>query len=114
MADRASPPQHPEGGRAQSWFELLIRFQTSRPIAVLVGIGAITAMSLVLAMRLQLITGFDSLLPNSRQSVIELHRISARTSSLSTIFVVLEGEDPAGLRRASNALVPALRALGPP
>ena len=34
--------------------------------------------------------------------------------SLSTIFVVLEGQDPAGLRRAADALVPALSAIGPP
>ncbi|HZX41117.1 MAG TPA: MMPL family transporter, partial [Myxococcaceae bacterium] len=47
-------------------------------------------------------------------SVVELHRVSERTSSQSTIFVVLEGQDPAGLRRAADALVPALRELGPP
>ncbi|MGZ6132727.1 MAG: hypothetical protein ACXWLF_11925, partial [Myxococcaceae bacterium] len=50
----------------------------------------------------------------SRPSVVELHRISARTSSLSTLFVVLEGQDAAGVRKAVDALVPALRALGPP
>jgi uncharacterized protein len=114
MTDRDSPRRPVGEGRAQSWFDRLIQIQTSRPIAVLVGVGAITAISLALASRLQLITGFESLLPDSRQSVIELHRVSARNSSLSTIFVVLEGENPAGLRRASNALVPALRALGPP
>jgi len=77
-------------------------------------IGVVTAVCLALATRLRLITGFDTLLPESRPSVIELHRVEARTSSLSTIFVVLEGEDPAGLRRAADALVPALVALGPP
>jgi uncharacterized protein len=92
----------------------LIRFQTSRPLPVLLVIGAGTALSLVLATRLTLLTGFESLLPESRPSVIELRRVSARTSSLSTIFVVLEGQDPAGLRRASDALLPALRALGSP
>ena len=46
--------------------------------------------------------------------MVELHRVSARTSSHSTLFVVLEGQDPAGLRSAVDALVPALRALGPP
>jgi len=77
-------------------------------------VGLLTAVSLVLASRLQLNTAFETLLPETRPSVLELHRVSARTSSLSTIFVVLEGQDPAGVRRAVDALVPELKALGPP
>jgi len=92
----------------------LVEWQIERPLAVLFVIALLTAVSLGLASRLKLLTDFDMLLPGSRPSVLELHRVSARTSSLSTIFVVLEGEDPAGLRRASEALVPALTALGPP
>ena len=49
-----------------------------------------------LASRLRLETGFETLLPESRPSVIELNRVSARTSSLSTLFVVLEGQDRRG------------------
>jgi uncharacterized protein len=89
-------------------------WQIARPWSVLAVLGVLTAASLVLAVRLKLITGFESLLPESRPSVRELHRVEAQTSSLSTIFVVLEGQDPAGLRRAADALVPALKALGPP
>jgi uncharacterized protein len=92
----------------------LIDWQVHSPIWVLLVITLVTALSLLLASRLKLNTGFDTLLPESRPSVIELHRVESRTSSLSTIFVVLEGQDPAGLRRASDALVPALAALGPP
>jgi predicted RND superfamily exporter protein len=91
-----------------------MRNQIERPWAVLGVVTVVTVAAIVLAMRLKLITGFESLLPESRPSVIELHRVEAQTSSLSTIFVVLEGEDPAGLRRAADALVPALKALGPP
>jgi hypothetical protein len=92
----------------------LVRWQLTRPTQVLGAVGLLTAASLVLASRLTLNTAFETLLPESRPSVIELHRISARTSSLSTLFVVLEGQDPAGVRKAVDALVPALRELGPP
>jgi predicted RND superfamily exporter protein len=95
-------------------FERLIRFQTSRAVSVLLLAGLATGASLFLAGRLKLITTFDALLPESRPSVIELHKVEKRTASLSTIFVVLEGNDPAGLRKAADALVPALTALGPP
>jgi predicted RND superfamily exporter protein len=95
-------------------FERLMRFQIARPWVVLGLITVVTLASLMLAMRLKLITGFDALLPESRPSVGELHRVAAHTSSLSTIFVVLEGQDPPELRKAADALVPALKALGPP
>ena len=92
----------------------LITWQIERPLRVLSAVAVITAVCLVLASRLKLDSAFETLLPETRPSVMELHRVSARTSSLSTIFVVLEGQDPAGLRRAADALVPALSALGPP
>ncbi|HEY1906811.1 MAG TPA: MMPL family transporter [Myxococcaceae bacterium] len=92
----------------------IVRLQLRHPVLVLGVIAALTVVSVELATRLRLETGFESLLPETRPSVVELRRVSARTSSQSTIFVVLEGEDPAGIRRASDALVPALRELGPP
>ena len=98
----------------RAWLRRLMVWQISSPWRVLAVVGVMMAASLALASKLKLITGFESLLPESRPSVIELHRVEAQTSSLSTIFVVLEGQDPAGLRRAADALVPALKALGPP
>nr|WP_240807613.1 MMPL family transporter [Polyangium spumosum] len=68
-------------------------------------------------MRLTIQTGFESLLPETRPSVQELHRVAARTAGISTLFIVLEGgpDTPtAELRKAGDALVPALEALGPP
>jgi predicted exporter len=97
-----------------SLFERLSRVQTSAPWRVLGAVAAVTALALFLAAHLQLNTGFDSLLPESRPSVQELRRVAKRTASLSTIFVVIEGSDPAALRKAADALVPALTALGPP
>ena len=84
----------------------LLGWQLRHPLRVLGVIAALTAVSIVLATRLRVETGFESLLPESRPSVVELRRVSARTSSQSTIFVVLEGEDPAGIRRAADALGP--------
>jgi predicted RND superfamily exporter protein len=81
---------------------------------VLAPIGALTAVSLTLALRLQLNMGFDSMLPESRPSVEQMHKVSSRIASLSTVFVVLEGQNPEGLRQAADAAVPALQALGPP
>jgi len=92
----------------------IVRLQLRHPVLVLGVVAVLTAVSVELATRLRLETGFESLLPETRPSVVELRRISARTASQSTIFVVLEGQDPAGIRRAADALVPALRALGPP
>ena len=108
----SSPPNVPS--RLRRALERIVGWQLQRPVRVLAVVGLLTAASLAVASRLKLDTGFESLLPGSRPSVLELHRVSARTASLSTIFVVLEGQDPAGLRRASDALVPALTAIGPP
>ena len=94
--------------------DLIVGWQLRHPGRVLGVIAALTVLSIGLATRLRVETSFESLLPQSRPSVVELRRVSARTASQSTIFVVLEGQDPAGLRRAVDALVPALRALGPP
>ncbi|MGZ6139898.1 MAG: efflux RND transporter permease subunit [Myxococcaceae bacterium] len=110
------PP--PERAPAQPALERalarLVHWQLERPLRVLAAVGLLTAGCLALASRLKVDTSFETLLPESRPSVVELHRISARTSSLSTLFVVLEGQDAAGVRKAVDALVPALKALGPP
>ncbi|MDI1474997.1 MMPL family transporter [Polyangium sp. y55x31] len=79
--------------------------------------AALTIVSVVLALRLTIQTGFESLLPSSRPSVQELHRVAARTAGVSTLFIVLEGgpnTPTSALRQAGDALVPALAAVGPP
>jgi hypothetical protein len=100
--------------RALSWLSRLARFQLDKPGRVLAVAIVLTAIALALAARLTILPGFEAMLPDSRPSVQELHRVSARTGGGSTLFVVLEGESPEGLRRAGDAIVPALVALGPP
>jgi predicted RND superfamily exporter protein len=77
-------------------------------------IAVVTLAAAAIATRLQVLTGFDQLLPESRPSVQELHRVGSHTGGISTLFVVLQGSDEAALRKAGDALVPALKALGPP
>jgi hypothetical protein len=96
------------------WFERVVRLQRDRAYHVLGVVGLITLVAMAIATKLQLLTGFENLLPESRPSVQELSRVAARTAGVSTLFVVLEGGDSAALRKAGDALVPALRGLGPP
>ncbi|MDI1450125.1 MMPL family transporter [Polyangium sp. 6x1] len=91
--------------------------QFERPLVPLLVAAALTIVSVVLALRLTIQTGFDSLLPSSRPSVQELHRVATRTAGVSTLFIVLEGgpDTPTeALRKAGDALVPAIAAVGPP
>lgn len=79
--------------------------------------GLITLVSILLALRLEVLTGFESLLPESRPSVQELDRVAAKTAGVSTLFIVLqggEGTPTEALRKAADALVPELEKLGPP
>jgi len=94
----------------------LSSLQVKRPAIPLVSAGIITALMLVAAFQLRLNTGFESLLPESKPSVLELKRVSALTSGVSTVFIVLEGgptTPTTALRQAGDALVPEVEKLGP-
>ncbi|MBW2529416.1 MAG: MMPL family transporter [Deltaproteobacteria bacterium] len=67
-----------------------------------------------LALRLEVRPGFENLLPESRQSVQELNRVKEYTTGVSTIMVILEGDDTQALRDAADATVEATRAVGLP
>jgi predicted RND superfamily exporter protein len=73
----------------------------------------ITLPAFYLARKLELRTGFDSLLPENKPSVIELKRVAKRTAGVSTLAVVIDGTDTLALERFSDALLPKLRAFGP-
>jgi hypothetical protein len=93
--------------------ERFARLQARRPwipLAVCLVLGVLATLA---ARTLELRTRFDQLLPDSQPSVVELRRVSARTSAATSIYVVLEGDDTAGLRAFADALLPPLRALGP-
>ncbi len=98
-------------------FARLVRLQVERPWIPLGTALILTAVSLGFASRLRLYTGLESLLPESKPSVIELNRVTKLTTGISTVFVALQGgpETPvAALREAADALVPKLEAVGKP
>ena len=115
----ASPPSSraPEGPiarRASAALGGLLAVQIRRPWLTLLVVGLVTLVSALFALRLGVKTGFEAMLPENRRSVKELDRVAARTAGVSTIFVVLEGDDTAAMRKAADALVPELRKIGPP
>ncbi|HVY47546.1 MAG TPA: MMPL family transporter [Minicystis sp.] len=113
---RLSDRRGPASGRGRRLLEWLVGQQVDHPFRVLLLGVAVTAVSLLFASRLTLRTGFEYLLPDKRPSVVELHRVAAKTAGVSTLFIVLEA--PPGrtkpLREAADALVPKLQQLGSP
>jgi predicted RND superfamily exporter protein len=96
--------------------ELIARLnelQIRRPWVPLLGVALVTCVMGWFASRLELRTRYDALLPDEQPSVIELHRVEARTASAQTLLVLLEAKDPAVLRAMGDAAVNKLMALGP-
>lgn len=75
--------------------------------AALALLGGWTAKHLVLRSELW------QLLPEDQNRVVELARVTARTTGVSNVFVVLEGGDIGKLRATGTRMVVRLRALGP-
>lgn len=95
----------------------LADFQVNRPLWPLLIAGILTIVAVAFALRLRMQPGFESLLPETRASVVELNRVAKQTAGVSTLFVVLEGGPSTpkeALQKAGDALVPALEKLGPP
>jgi uncharacterized protein len=97
----------------------LVAWQVDHPWRVLLFALVVTIPALLLARRLELRTGFESLLPENKASVQELHRVGQRTAGVSTFVIVTDvAPHPDGLhkerlQRFGDALLPLLRALGP-
>lgn len=102
------------GSRFEALLVRIGALQARRPWVPFVLCAIVTAFAAVLAGRLELKTKFDQLLPDTQPSVVELRRVADKTSAVSNVFVVLEGEDRATLRKMGDALVPELRAIGAP
>src|ERR1700742_3456068 len=98
-------------GRA---FRGLVDVQLARPFLIVL-LAVITTVPAAIAARgLDLKTDFSELLPQTKPSVVELRRVSARLTSASTLTLVAEVTAPnrEGLARFADALVPKLNALG--
>ena len=105
---------------ARRGLDRLVDLQVRRPAVVLAIAGLLTAISLVLTLRLEIHPGFEYLLPQNRPSVRELHRVAKQTSGVSTLFIVLHAdtgtpaEAEATLRRTADSLCVSLAKLGSP
>jgi uncharacterized protein len=103
--------------RGDAAIDRIARLQVERPHLPLFVVLALSVASVLLALRLRILTGFESLLPEGRPSVQELHRVASKTAGVSTIFVVLEGSADTkteDLRKAADTLVPEIGAIGAP
>lgn len=111
---RAEPAPSRRDGRLDGLWQRLGQAQVAGPVRFLIAMVLLAALGGLLATRLVVQTGFEAMLPQDRPSVKELRRVGERTAGVSTLFVVLEGDDRDGLRKAADALVPELLALGKP
>lgn len=91
----------------------MVEAQVTRPWTFLLIALAVCTVAYFGARALELHTGFDSLLPETKPSVVELKRVAKRTAGVSTLAVVIQGSDPKAMQSFSDALLPKLRALGP-
>jgi predicted RND superfamily exporter protein len=93
--------------------ERLSDLQIRRPWVPLLVVAAITVVFGFCMSRLELRLRYDQLLPDNQPSVVELHRVEARTASAQTCMILLEGPNRTVLRAMGDALVPELLAIGP-
>ncbi|MDC0747187.1 efflux RND transporter permease subunit [Polyangium mundeleinium] len=98
-------------------FRVLGRFQARRPFLVLL-LGLLSLLPAgFFATKIGFRPDFSELLPDNKDSVIEMRRVSARLSGITTLTVTAEiadGKNEAALRAFVDALAPKLQALGPP
>jgi predicted RND superfamily exporter protein len=101
------------GARFRALIERLNDLQIRRPVVPLVVVGIITVFFGYFASKLELRTQYEALLPENAPSVVELRRVRERTAGSQVALLLLEGDDTRQLRAMGDALLPALRALGP-
>ncbi|MEZ4437671.1 MAG: MMPL family transporter [Polyangiaceae bacterium] len=108
------PGSSPASRRSNALFARLADVQLRHPWAMLLVALLLVVGSLTLASRLEIRPGFEALLPEDRPSVKELERVKQHTSGISSVFVVLEGQDTQKLREAANEVAAEVSKLGRP
>ncbi len=95
----------------------LARVQARRPFLILL-IALLTLIpSTIFTLRLGFKPDFAELLPDHKDSVVEMRRVSKRLRGVTTLTVTAEiadGKNEAALVKFVDTLVPKLEALGPP
>jgi predicted RND superfamily exporter protein len=102
-----------DSSRLARFIAVLVDAQVRRPWAFIVAAALLAIPSFHFARQLELKTGFDSLLPENKPSVIELKRVSKRTAGVANLAIAIDGTDKVAMQQFSDALLPPLRALGP-
>jgi hypothetical protein len=107
----------PESTRTRATWDHIAEAQAKRPWLVLLVVALVTVGLGWFGARLTVTTGFEHMLPDGRDSVLELNRVAQRTAGVSTMFVVMEAPDGSSrdtMREVSTKLTTELRALGDP
>jgi hypothetical protein len=99
--------------RVRSGLARLGRAQVRFPLRLVALSLLLTAVSALLASRLELRPQLSQLLPEGQPSVRELDRLRSHTSGVSNLFIVIEGSDVAARRKLGDDMLVDLRALGP-
>lgn len=92
---------------------LFADWQVKRPWAVVLIVLLSLLPAAFGASKLELRTAFSELLPSEKASVVELQRVNARLAGSSTLTLVAEGGDEAGLKKFVEQVSPRIRELGP-
>lgn len=103
----------PSTTRTQRIIRAIATFQATRPLTMLLFVLVVTIPFAWAATGLGLKTSFKELLPENKDSVVEMNRVSEKLASASTLTVVATGDDPEALKEFVRRVAPKIRALGP-
>ena len=91
----------------------LATFQATRPGLVALVVLLLTLPAALATAGLGLKTSFAELLPENKDSVVEMRRVSEHLTSASTLTIVAEGKNTDALKTFVDRCAPKIRALGP-
>jgi uncharacterized protein len=98
-----------------NWLKQLARLQAARPWLLIIVAIATLLPSAWATSRLGFKSEFAELLPDNKDSVIEMRRVAKRLAGASTLSLVVQVKDGShrvAMRAFADALVPRLQALG--
>ncbi|MCB0271898.1 MAG: MMPL family transporter [Bdellovibrionales bacterium] len=91
--------------------EKCLIFFLQSPVISLFGIVLVTVPSVMLCLKLSLVSDFKRLLPQQKPSVVSLNRIIDKVGGIGVHEIKIECEDPEATISFIEALVPVLKAL---
>lgn len=99
--------------RFKGFYQALIRTQLKHPLRIIAIAALTTAVSIPIALKLELNSHWRALLPDHIASVRDLEKIGDKIGGLSTLSVVVQSKDANAMQRFARDAVPKLTsALG--